>query len=158
MHALYSDAENLRYWSVAASADLAETRKTLPWHVKWSPRAYSMWAVEETKSRRVIGMINYHHRDLRNRRVDVGWLMLPGFQGKGLMTEAALALIRYLIDDLGVRKIEALIHPDNKPSRALAKRLGFRLEGGPIRDRWNVAGVWHSVLIYGLVAGEEKRT
>ena len=52
------------------------------------------------------------------------------------MTEAGRALLRHLIDDLGVHKVEALIRPDNKPSAALAKRLGFRLEGGPIRDRW----------------------
>jgi [ribosomal protein S5]-alanine N-acetyltransferase len=55
-----------------------------------------------------------------------------------------------------VHKVEALIRPENKPSAALAKRLGFRLEGGPIRDRWRVAGQWHSVMLYGLVAGEER--
>lgn len=49
-----------------------------------------------------------------------------------------------------------MIRPENKPSTALAKRLGFRLEGGPIRDRWFVSGRWHSVMIYGLIAGEER--
>jgi RimJ/RimL family protein N-acetyltransferase len=49
-----------------------------------------------------------------------------------------------------------LIRRENRPSAALAKRLGFRLEGGPIRDRWWVGGKWHSVMLYGLVAGEEK--
>jgi RimJ/RimL family protein N-acetyltransferase len=38
----------------------------------------------------------------------------------------------------------------------LARRLGFRLEGGPIRDRWFAGGRWHDVMLYGLVAGEEK--
>jgi len=52
--------------------------------------------------------------------------------------------------------VEALIRPENKPSVALAKRLGFRLEGGPIRDRWLVGGRWHSVMLYGLIAGEER--
>jgi len=42
------------------------------------------------------------------------------------------------------------------PTAALAKRLGFRLEGGPIRDRWSVNGKWHSVMLYGLIAGEER--
>ena len=56
------------------------------------------------------------------------------------MTEAGRALLRYLIDTLKIHKVEALIRPENKPSAALAKRLGFRLEGGPIRDRWWVGG------------------
>ena len=72
------------------------------------------------------------------------------------MTEAGRALLRHLIDDLGVHKVEAQIREENKASAALAKRLGFRLEGGPIRDRWQVGGKWHSVMLYGLIAGEER--
>jgi ribosomal-protein-alanine N-acetyltransferase len=72
------------------------------------------------------------------------------------MTEAGQALLRHLIDDLGVHKVEALIRQENEPSAALARRLGFRLEGGPIRDRWLVGGKWHGVMLYGLVAGEER--
>jgi [ribosomal protein S5]-alanine N-acetyltransferase len=156
LHALYGDADNLRYWSVPANSDLAVTRRMMRWHLAYRPRYYVMWAVEESKSRKLIGMINYHRRDLREKRCDVGWLILPQHQGKGYMTEAGRTLLSHVIGDLGVHKVEALIRPDNKPSRALAERLGFRLEGGPIRDRWQVDGKWHSVLIYGLVAGEER--
>jgi RimJ/RimL family protein N-acetyltransferase len=120
-----------------------------------------LWAIEERTAKKgdgrgAIGMINYHRRDLREKRVDVGWLLLPAYQGKGYAAEAGRALLKHLIDDLGIHKIEALIAPANKPSAALAKRLGFRLEGGPIRDRWLVSGKWHSVMIYGLLAGEER--
>ena len=86
----------------------------------------------------------------------VGWLLLPEFQGKGYMAEAARALLRHLVDDLRIHKVEAMIRAENKPSAALAKRLGFRLEGGPLRDRWLVSGKWHSVMLYGLIAGEER--
>ena len=137
MHTLYADADNLRFWGVGPSPNLTVTRRMLGWHLAFRPRHYVMWAVEQTKSRKVVGMINYHRRDLRERRVDVGWLLLPEFQGK-------------------VHKVEAVIRPENKPSTALAKRWGFRLEGGPIRDRWFVSGPWHSVMIYGLIAGEER--
>jgi [ribosomal protein S5]-alanine N-acetyltransferase len=156
MHALYADADNLRYWSTPPSPNLGATRRAMRWHLVYRPRNYVIWAVEESKSRKVIGMINYHHRNLREKRVDVGWLILPQHQGKGYMTEAGHALLRHLFDDLGVHKIEALIERANKPSVALAKRLGFRLEGGPIRDRWSVNGQWHSVMLYGMIAEEER--
>ena len=97
MHALYGDAENLRYWSVEAEPDLARTRKMMRWHLVYrAPKHYVIWAVEENAraTARRIGMINYHRRDLREKRVDVGWLMLPGMQGKGYMTEAGRALLR----------------------------------------------------------------
>ena len=156
MHALYSDADNLRYWSAPAYTRLEESRRALRWHVTYRPRYYAIWAIEEKKSRRIVGMINYHRRELREKRADMGWLILPEMQGKGYMTEAGSAVLRHLFDDLGVRKVEALIRKENKPSAALARRLGFRLEGGPIRDRWLVGGKWHSVMLYGLIAGEER--
>ena|SRR5258708_4606369 len=156
MHELYGDADNLRYWSTPPSPNLDATRRVMKWHLVYRPRHYVLWAVEESRSRKLVGMINYHHREPREKRVDVGWLILPKHQGKGYMTEAGRALLRHLFDDLGVHKVEALIKPENKPSAALAKRLGFRLEGGPIRDRWSVEGKWHSVMIWGLIAGEEQ--
>ena len=155
LHALYSDVENLRWWGIDPSPSLDDTQRMLRWHLAYHPFQYVLWAVEEKKSKRLIGMINYSRRDMRERRVEVGWIMAADRQGKGYMTEAARALLSYLIDRLRIHKIEALIRPENKPSAALAKRLGFRLEGGPIRDRWWVGGKWHSVMLYGLVAGEE---
>jgi len=128
----------------------------LRWHISFHPFQYALWAIEEKKSRKLIGMINYHRRDRRERRVDVGWMTLPRVQGKGYMTEAGRALLRHLFDRLKIHKVEALIRAENKPSVALAKRLGFRLEGGPIRDRWFKDGAWHSVMLYGLIAGEER--
>ena len=156
MHALYGDADNLRYWNTPASANLAATRRAMRWHLVYRPALYVIWAVEERKSGKVIGMINYHHRILREKRVDVGWLTHPLHQGKGYMAEAGRALLRHLFDDLRIHKVEALIERANRSSVALAKRLGFRLEGGPIRDRWLVEGKWHSVMLYGLIAGEER--
>ena len=156
LHALYSDADNLRYWSFSPYARVEQTRRALRWHIAYRPRHYAIWAVEEKQSRRVVGMINYNRRDVREKRAELGWLALPVFQGKGFMTEAARALLRHLFDDLGVHKVEAQIQPPNKPSIALAKRLGFRKEGGPMRDRWLVGGQWRSVMLYGLIAGEER--
>ena len=156
LHQLYGDGENLRFWGTDPSPNPNTTQRMLRWHLGYRPLKYVLWAVEETKSRRLVGMINYHRREIREKRVDVGWLILPEMQGKGYMTEAGRALLRHLFDDLGVHKVEALIRKDNKPSAALARRLGFRLEGGPIRDRWKVGGKWHSPILYGLIAGEER--
>ena len=156
MHAIYGDPRHMRYWSADPSTSLDETRRMMRWHVAYHPRYYVIWAIEEKKSKKLVGMINYHRREQRERRVDMGWAVVPGMDGKGYMTEAGRTLLRYVFDRLKVHKVEALIRKENKPSAALARRLGFRLEGGPIRDRWMVAGKWHSVMLYGLVAGEEK--
>ena len=63
----------------------------MTWHLAYRPGDYVRWAIEESKSRKVIGMINYHQRNLREKRVDMGWLIGPQHQGKGYMTEAGRA-------------------------------------------------------------------
>ncbi|QFG20684.1 GNAT family N-acetyltransferase [Actinomadura sp. WMMB 499] len=55
----------------------------------------------------------------------VAWVIGMPYQGFGFATEAARALLGWL-RDRGVREIVALIHPDNRPSEAVAARLGLR--------------------------------
>lgn len=64
-------------------------------------------------------------------------------------------MIRYCIDALDTHRIEAVIMPENVASIRLAESVGFKLEGGPLRDRWRRGDAYRSVLIYGLLAGEE---
>ena len=49
-----------------------------------------------------------------------------------------------------MHRIEALIHPDNAASIRLVERLGFRCEGGPLRDRWRRGEGYLSVMMYAL--------
>ena len=53
-----------------------------------------------------------------------------------------------------MHRVQALIHPDNAASIALATRLGFRCEGGPLRDYWRVGDGFLDVMMYALLAGE----
>jgi ribosomal-protein-alanine N-acetyltransferase len=157
LHALYGDAEAMRYWSFPASRDRAETARRLRWHVGgYRPSGYAIWAVATKRSDRCIGMVNYHHREARERRLEVGYIVARSQWGKGLASEAMRAVVRHCIDALRTHRIEAMIAPENAASRRLAEGLGFRCEGGPLRDRWRVGDGWRSVLVYGLIAGEEK--
>ena len=44
LHALYSDAENLRFWGTDPSPSLDETRRALRWHVAYHPFQGVVWA------------------------------------------------------------------------------------------------------------------
>jgi len=85
----------------------------------------------------------------------VGGCCCPAFPRQGLHGRGRPGLLRHLFDDLGVHKVEAVIRPENKPSSALASALGFRLEVADPRPLVRL-GHWHSVMIYGLIAGEER--
>ena len=66
-------------------------------------------------------------------------------------------LLDHCFEELSVHRVQALIHPDNTASIHLAERLGFRCDGGPLRDYWRIGDRYAGVMMYGLLAGELKR-
>ncbi|TMQ96847.1 GNAT family N-acetyltransferase [Actinomadura soli] len=60
------------------------------------------------------------------RRVaSVAWVIGMPYQGFGFATEAARALLDWLLAH-GVRDVVATVHPENRPSEAVAAKLGLR--------------------------------
>ena len=58
----------------------------------------------------------------------MGWHLHPDYQGHGLATEAARALLGAAAD-AGIDEVLALTDLDNAASQAVAGRLGMRDEG-----------------------------
>jgi ribosomal-protein-alanine N-acetyltransferase len=155
LHACFGDPEAMRYWNFPPCETEAESARWLGILAKnTSPYQYLAWAVAEKRNDKCIGMVNYHHREAQNRRLEVGYILAPAQHGRGLMAEAMQALLAYCFEELAVHRVQALIHPDNTASIALATRLGFRREGGPMRDYWRVGDGYLSVMMYALLARE----
>jgi ribosomal-protein-alanine N-acetyltransferase len=106
----------------------------------------------------VIGFLNYHHREVQNARLEIGYILARSFWGRGLASEAVSALLDHCFDDLQANRVEALIDPNNGASVRLAERIGFQLESGPMRQRLKMPdGRFADILMYGLLAADWKR-
>jgi RimJ/RimL family protein N-acetyltransferase len=55
---------------------------------------------------------------------DVAWVVATPHQGRGVASEAAIAMVGWLREQ-GVDEIVALVHPDHAASSAVAARLGL---------------------------------
>ncbi len=153
--AAFGDPETMRFWNTPPLRTAGELADQITRSRSASPDQHAAWAVLLKEEGRVVGMVNYHHRDLRNRRLEVGFIACPAYQRQGYMREAVRALIQHCFVTLDVHRIEAMIAPQNTRSVALVERLGFKLEGGPLRDRLALAGdSWMSVLVYALLRPE----
>jgi RimJ/RimL family protein N-acetyltransferase len=60
--------------------------------------------------------------------LEVGYHVLPAFQGRGYATEAAAACRDFARAVLGSTRLIAIIHPDNRPSQRVAEKIGLRPE------------------------------
>ena len=71
----------------------------------------------------------------------LGYYGVAGAGGRGAMTRAVGLVVAQAFGKLGLHRLEANIQPDNARSRALVRRLGFRLEGFSPRYL-RIAGAW----------------
>lgn len=65
--------------------------------------------------------------DLKNKYAEVGYELLPNFQGKGFMSEALNSIIDFAFTNLKIETIEAFTNYQNARSRKLLEKLNFKL-------------------------------
>ncbi len=150
LHAAFGDAEAMRFWNYPPTQNIAETEERIRRSANADEASHAAWAIV-SRSDGFAGMINYHHREPWNHRLELGWILAPAFWRRGLMTEAARAALRHCFDAMDTHRIEAMIEPENVASLALVAKLGFVRESGLLRDRGCVSGNFHRVLMYGLL-------
>ena len=98
--------------------------------------------------------------DMRDRsagqQAEVGWVLDPAAQGRGLGTELAAALLDLAFDGLGVRRVEAACFADNLASRRVMEKIGLRLEGVFRGESLHRSGRWLDGASYALLASEHR--
>lgn len=57
--------------------------------------------------------------------VDIGFALLPPYEGKGFASEAATALLNIAKSSFELEKVSAIVLPENEASVRLIKMLGF---------------------------------
>lgn len=76
------------------------------------------------------GSIGYWEKDWQGERVyETGWAVMPQFQGKGIAGDATAALIVILRNEARHRFLHAFPSPENLPSNAICRKVGFVLQG-----------------------------
>jgi ribosomal-protein-alanine N-acetyltransferase len=86
----------------------------------------------------------------------LGYWMGAPHAGKGRMTRAVAAAVRFGFATLRLHRIEAACLPENAASQTLLERNGFQREG-LARGYLRINGVWRDHLLYALVEPEATR-
>ena len=86
----------------------------------------------------------------------LGYWMGARHAGKGRMTRAVAAAVRYGFATLRLHRIEAACLPENVASMTLLERNGFQREG-LARGYLRIDGAWRDHMLYGLLEHEAAR-
>lgn len=94
----------------------------------WMVQGFSMFSVIEKASGQWIGRLGPWYPE-GWPGTEVGWGLARHAWGKGYAHEGSVAAIDWAFDVLGWDEVIHSIHPDNHPSKALARRLGSQYRG-----------------------------
>jgi RimJ/RimL family protein N-acetyltransferase len=77
-----------------------------------------------------VGWVGYWEQTWRDRDIwEIGWAVIPGFQGHGIASSATAQLIDRARAERRHRFVHAFPTLENAPSNAICRKLGFTLLG-----------------------------
>ncbi len=102
---------------------------------------------------RIIGTIGLNWIDWGNRGCGVGYWLSESHTGQGIVTRCCTRLMEHCFDNLGLHRFVLEAAVENHESRAVADRLGMRLEG-ITKDREWLYDHYVDAALYAITAPE----
>jgi ribosomal-protein-alanine N-acetyltransferase len=97
------------------------------WKNSYKKYGFGLWGVIDKKTDMLIG-----HCGLAwlqdNSDIELAYLLYKDYWGRGLASEAASACLNYGLNELGLKRIVALVYPQNVPSIKIIEKLGMIFE------------------------------
>lgn len=84
------------------------------------------WAITLNGTDKLIGTICLFDFSHNNLKAEIGYELLPDFQGRGIMQEATSKVIDFGIQHIGLNSIEASTHFENQSSTRLLEKFNFK--------------------------------
>jgi [ribosomal protein S5]-alanine N-acetyltransferase len=84
------------------------------------------WAITLSDTDKLIGTICLFDFSDDNLKAEIGYELLPNFQGKGIMQEATSKVIDFGIQLIGLHFIEAYTHSENQASTKFLEKFNFK--------------------------------
>ncbi len=135
-HALYANPEVMHWSRTGPSASMEETRAILEGHMaSYRQHGIGKWAVALRRDGTVIGHCGVTMEPVRDLtpEPELGYRLLPGFQGQGYATEAAKAALDHCLTLVGLPRILGLVEPANTGSVRVLLKSGMTLQS---RTTW----------------------
>lgn len=114
------------------------------------------WVIELKALGEIIGSISVvNSADERVQAMEIGYCIGRRWWHQGITSEALKAVMDYLFDEVGARRVEARHDPRNPHSGAVMRKCGMKYEGTHRRADWNNQGVCDEA-VYALLRDERR--
>lgn len=153
--AIHGDPVVMRWMGTDPTPDLAAAIETIEMFAssRELPHPGIRWGLQSKEGAGLIGSCGFFARDGRWKKCMLGYELATDAWGMGYMREALVGALRWAFANTDLHRIEAIVHPDNAPSRALLRSLKFE-EEGRLRECGYWGGQRHDMLMLSLLRHE----
>ncbi|MCL2773188.1 MAG: GNAT family N-acetyltransferase [Oscillospiraceae bacterium] len=139
-HRLMSDKENMYYMDDLITNNLEESRESLNHCIAFNKSGNGLRFVVALKENdKLMGGIEYDIiRETPIGKISgIGWFIMPEYQNKGYITEAAKKVLEFAFMRDNCIRIETGCYKDNIPTQKVMEKVGFRKEAEKIKSQWH---------------------
>lgn len=148
-----SDPEVTKYLTWQTHENAEQTKNVLEsWISSYENEDKYIWCIAKKENDEPIGSINAFHYQEKINAMEVGYCISRSYWHQGITSEALGAVMKYLLDEVGIDRIEARHDAINPNSGGVMRKCGMKHEGTRIRAGWTNAGIYDTEL-YGYVRG-----
>jgi ribosomal-protein-serine acetyltransferase len=112
-------------------------------------KTYFPFVIVDINTQQIIGYMSVKSIDWNIFKGEFGYYIDEQYCGKGVTTKALLAMCNYFFNDLNFNKLFLRVHPNNLPSRKVAEKCGFEIEGTLRKDYKTSSGELVDLIYYG---------
>lgn len=100
------------------------------------------------------GLVGFVTTDVPNHRTEIGYWLIPEYQGRGVMTRCVRHLCEWAVSERSIHRIQIRCAVGNHPSNAIPQRLGFTLEGTEREGGLLADGTYADINVYSILKPE----
>lgn len=156
MFAYASDPEVTRYvvWETHGTVD--DSRAFLELTVSaYQSGEPAGWGIVHKKDGKFVGTCGVVSWSPEHARAEIGYVLARSYWGRGLVTEAVRAMIRFGFERLNLNRIEARCIEENMASARVMEKAGMRYEG-TLRQQEFVKGAYRDMKYYAILRSEYR--
>jgi len=151
-----SDEKVVRFLERSACADPEATKALVAeWIGMYETEDFFLWAIEFNGQ--VIGTVNLHEIDRTAGQCEIGFSIGSRWWNRGIMTEAAGAVIRYAFDPLDFVRITGWCAAENLASARVMEKIGMRKEKGARQTIRLGSGEYAGQIWYSVCKDDKER-
>jgi ribosomal-protein-alanine N-acetyltransferase len=109
--------------------DIKQADDLIDFYNMKEPRNQNRWVLINKLENIKMGTCGFHIWDREKKKAEIGFELMQQYTGKGFMTEAVEAIIKFARTEMKVNKIIAIVYIENRDCKRLLEKLGFIIVG-----------------------------